>query len=162
MRASTIAVAALLLAAAAAGDGRADRATLRTHSYLRIDGVPGASDDPNHVGWFDVESWGPLQPTPGGGAATRIRLVGAPQDDMAAAIAGRRTLHEALLQEVELPGGRLVRNVSFWHFVIAGVAPGKVPARSYAVTLRAEKVVCDEDGRAAASRADPCASVQPR
>jgi hypothetical protein len=118
----------------------------RTHSYLRIDGVLGASDDPGHLGWFDVAGWSPATPTPDGRATARIRILGAPPQDLAAAIAAHKELHEALLQDVRAADGGLVRNVSFWQFVITGLEPAKAPARSYAVTLQATHVVCDDYG----------------
>ena len=131
----------------------------RTHSYLRIDGVLGASDDPNHLGWFDVASWSPAQPTADGRATARVVIVGAPPQDLAAAVASHRTLHEALLQDVHTPDGRLVRNVSFWKFVITGLATAKAPARTYAVTLQAAHVVCDDYSQAAAP-GGPCAALK--
>ncbi|HEY1426704.1 MAG TPA: hypothetical protein VGF50_08540 [Caulobacteraceae bacterium] len=117
----------------------------RTRSYLRIDGVPGASNDPNHLGWFDVASWTPGPPTSDGRATARIHLVGAPSPDIAAAVAGRKSLHEALLQDVQ-PDGRLVRSVSFWSFAITGPTPAKGPPATYAVTLQAQHAVCDDYG----------------
>jgi hypothetical protein len=138
----------MALLAALAGAASAARPAPRTHSYLRIDGVLGASDDPNHLGWFDVESWSPAEPTADGRATARLVILGAPPPDLAAAVAAHRALHEALLQDVQAPGGRLVRNVSFWKFVITGLAPGKAPARTYAVTLQAAHVVCDDYGAA--------------
>ena len=120
--------------------------------------MPGASDDPNHLGWFDVAGWTPTAPTPEGRAAARIRIAGAPSSDLAAAIAAHRPLHEALLQDVE-PGGRLIRNVSFWRFVITGLEPAKAPARAYAVTLQATHVVCDDYGPAAHD-GGPCAVLK--
>ncbi|HWF78874.1 MAG TPA: hypothetical protein VN694_17040 [Caulobacteraceae bacterium] len=143
--------AALLLSSI----GGAAEAARPAHSYLRIDGVLGASNDPNHLGWFDVASWTPGQPTADGRATARITLVGAPPQDLAAAIAAHRTLHEALLQDVRAPDGRLVRNVSFWKFVITGLAPAKT---SYAVTLQAAHVVCDDYGPAADG--GPCAALK--
>jgi hypothetical protein len=154
------AVAAALLVATLAGAAFAARSgPARTHSYLRIDGVLGASDDPNHLGWFDVASWSPAQPTADGRATARLVIVGAPPQDLAAAIAAHRTLHEALLQDVRAPDGRLVRNVSFWKFVVTDLAPAKAPARTYAVTLQAAHVVCDDYG-AAATDGGPCATLK--
>ena len=127
-----------------------------THSYLRIDGVLGASNDPNHLGWFDVASWTPAEPTADGRATARLVIVGAPPQDLAAAVAAHRTLHEALLQDVQGSDGRLVRNVSFWKFVITGLAPA---ARTYAVTLQAAHVVCDDYGAAPAD-GGPCATLK--
>jgi hypothetical protein len=152
--------AAVLLVATVAGAAVAARsAPTRTHSYLRIDGVLGASDDPNHLGWFDVASWSPAEPTPDGRATARLVIVGAPPQDLAAAIAAHRTLHEALLQDIQAADGRLVRNVSFWKLVITGLAPAKAPARTYAVTLQATHVVCDDYGAPTAD-GGPCASLK--
>ena len=149
-----------LLAATLAGASLAAQpAAPRTHSYLRIDGVLGASDDPNHLGWFDVAGWSPAAPTPDGRAVARIRLAGVPPQDLAAAVASHKKLHEALLQDVQTADGRLVRNVSFWQFVIVGLQPAKAPARSYAVTLQATHVVCD-DYSAAAPNGGPCATLK--
>jgi len=150
--------AAALLATIAGAALAAQPAAPRTHSYLRIDGVPGASDDPNHMGWFDVAGWSPTAPTPDGRATARIRIAGAPPQDLAAAVASHKTLHEALLQDVE-PDGRPLRNVSFWKFVITGLEPAKAPARSYAVTLQAAHVVCDDYGPAPAG-GGPCAALK--
>jgi hypothetical protein len=130
----------------------------RTHSYLRIDGVLGASDDPNHLGWFDVASWSPAAPTADGHATARLHLVGVPPADLAAAIAAHKKLHEALLQDVRGDGAP-VRNVSFWQFTITGLEPAKAPARSYAVTLQATHVVCDDYGPAPAD-GGPCAALK--
>jgi hypothetical protein len=149
------ACAGLALALLLASAGGAAQAARPVHSYLRIDGVLGASNDPDHLGWFDVASWSPGQPTADGRATARITLAGAPPQDLAAAIAAHRTLHEALLQDVQPPGGRLVRNVSFWKFVITGLAPAKT---SYAVTLQATHVVCDD--YEATSDAGPCAALK--
>jgi len=146
-----------LLAATLAGASLAAApAAPRTHSYLRIDGVLGASDDPNHLGWFDVAGWSPAAPTPDGHAVARIRIPGAPPQDLAAAVASRKKLHEALLQDVQIADGRLVRNVSFWQFVIVGLEPA---ARSYAVTLQATHVVCDDYGPAPPN-GGPCATLK--
>jgi len=153
--------AALALLAVAIGGAAlaATPATPRTHSYLRIDGVLGASDDPAHLGWFDVASWSPAASTSDGRAAARLRIVGAPPPDLAAAVATRKTLHEALLQDVRASDGRLVRNVSFWRFVITGLEQARAPARSYAVTLQATHVVCDDYGPPSAN-GGPCASLK--
>ena len=122
-----------LLAATLAGASlAAPPAAPRTHSYLRIDGVLGASDDPNHLGWFDVAGWSPAAPTPDGRAVAHIRLAGVPPQDLAAVVASRRKLHEALLQDVQIADGRLVRNVSFWQFVIVGLEPGGAQLRGHA------------------------------
>ena len=138
---------AVFALAAAASAVLAAPPAARTHSYLRIDGVLGASVDPAHLGWFDIASWTPLPPTPDGRFAARIRIVGAPPQDLAAAVAGHRKLHEALLQDVQGASGSLVRNVSFWQFEIAGLESGKAPVQSYTVTLRAAHLVCDDYGR---------------
>jgi hypothetical protein len=138
----------------------AEPAAPRTHSYLRIDGVLGASNDPGHLGWFDVAGWGPARPTPDGGAMARIRILGAPPSDLAAAVSAHKKLHEALLQDVELGSGSLVRNVSFWQFVIVGLEPGKAPAASYAVTLKAVRVVCSETQGAPGPDGGPCAALR--
>ena len=146
-----------LLAAALAGASLAAApAAPRTHSYLRIDGVLGASDDPNHLGWFDVTGWTPAAPTPDGHAVARIHIPGVPPQDLAAAVASHRKLHEALLQDVAAADGRLVRNVSFWQFVIVGLQPAQ---RSYAVTLQAAHVVCDDYAPAPAN-GGPCATLK--
>jgi hypothetical protein len=146
-----------LLSLALAGAAiAAPPATPHAHSYLRIDGVLGASNDPNHLGWFDVASWTPAQPTADGRATAKLVLVGAPPQDLAAAVAAHRTLHEALLQDVRGADGRLVRNVSFWKFTITGLAPA---ARTYAVTLQAAHVVCDDYGAAPAD-GGPCATLK--
>lgn len=146
-----------LVAATLAGASLAAApASPRTHSYLRIDGVLGASDDPNHLGWFDVAGWSPAAPTPDGRAVARIHIAGAPPQDLAAAVASHRKLHEALLQDVGAPDGRLIRNVSFWQFVIVGLEPA---ARSYAVTLQATHVVCDDYGPAPQD-GGPCAALK--
>ena len=150
-----IAGLALLVATAAFA---AQPAAPRTHSYLRIDGVLGASDDPNHLGWFDVAGWSPAAPTADGHATARIRIVGAPPQDLAAAIADHRKLHEALLQDVHADGS-LVRNISFWQFVITGLQPAAAGARSYAVTLQATHVVCDDYG-ATPPDGGPCAALK--
>lgn len=150
---------ALLTALVAGAALAATPATPRTHSYLRIDGVLGASNDPNHLGWFDVASWSPAPPTPDGHAVARIHIPGAPPQDLAAAVAGHRKLHEALLQDVAAADGRLVRNVSFWQFVIVGLESAKAPARSYAVTLQATHVVCDDYGPAPPN-GGPCAVLK--
>lgn len=158
--APSVRAAATLVAAAVAGTSLAAQpASPPTHSYLRIDGVLGESDDPAHLGWFDVASWNPAAPTPDGRATARIRIVGAPPQDLATAVATHKKLHEALLQDVQLADGRLVRNVSFWQFVITGLEPGKASARSYAVTLQATHVVCDDYGPAP-SDGGPCASLK--
>jgi hypothetical protein len=150
------AATAFLVATAALA---AQPAAPRTHSYLRIDGVLGASDDPSHLGWFDVTSWSPTASTPDGRATARLRLVGVPPADLAAAIATHKKLHEALLQDVRVGDGAPVRNVSFWQFEITGLAPAKAPARSYAVTLQATHVVCDDYGPAPAD-GGPCAALK--
>jgi hypothetical protein len=148
------------LAATIAGAAiAAQPAAPRTHSYLRIDGVLGASDDPSHLGWFDVASWSPAGQTPNGRATARIRILGAPPQDLATAIATHKQLHEALLQDVQIADGRLVRNVSFWQFVITGLAPAKAPARSYTVTLQAAHVVCDDEGPPPPN-GGPCATLR--
>ena len=149
----------MLLAAAIASASSAAGPTPRAHSYLRIDGVPGASDDPNHLGWFDVASWSPAQPTADGRATARLVIVGAPPSDLAAAVAARRTLHEALLQDAQGADGRLIRNVSFWKFVLTGLAPAKSPGRAYVVTLQAAHVVCDDYGPPPAG-GGPCATLK--
>jgi hypothetical protein len=149
-------VLSVIVAALVAGAALAAPAAPRARSYLRIDGVLGASNDPNHLGWFDVASWTPAQPTADGRATARLVIVGAPPQDLAAAVAAHRTLHEALLQDVRGPDGRLVRNVSFWKFTIAGLAPA---ARTYAVTLQAAHVVCDDYGAAPAD-GGPCATLK--
>ena len=153
--------AALALLAATIGGAAlaASPAAPHTHSYLRIDGVLGASDDPNHLGWFDVAGWSPAAPTPDGRAVARIRITGAPPPDLATVVATHRKLHEALLQDVRAADGGLVRNVSFWQFVITGLEPGKAPARSYAVTLQATHVVCDDYGPPP-ENGGPCASLR--
>ena len=133
------------IAVAAVGALAASPAPPRVHSYLRIDGVLGASVDPAHLGWFDVVSWTPLPPTADGRFAARVRIVGAPPQDLAAAVAAHRKLHEALLQDVRA-GGSLVRNVSFWRFEIGRLESGKAPVQSYAVTLKASRLVCDDYG----------------
>ena len=149
-----------LVAVAIAGAAlAAPSAAPRVHSYLRIDGVLGASDDPNHLGWFDVASWSPAAPTADGRAVARIRMVGAPPADLAAAIAAHKKLHEALLQDVRASDGSLVRNVSFWQFVITGLEAAKAPARSYAVTLQATHVVCDDYGPPPPN-GGPCAALK--
>jgi hypothetical protein len=132
----------------------------RTHSYLRVDGVLGASVDPAHLGWFDVVSWTPLAPLPDGRFAARIRIVGAPPQDLAAAVSARRKLHEALLQDVQVAGGAPVRNVSFWQFEITGLDAGKPPVQSYAVTFKARRAVCDDYAPAPAG-GSPCAVLKP-
>ena len=137
----------------------AQPAAPRTHSYLRIDGVLGASDDPSHLGWFDVASWSPAAPTPDGRTTARLRLVGVPPADLAAVIATRKKLHEALLQDVRIGDGAPVRNVSFWQFVITGLEAAKAPARSYAVTLQATHVVCDDYGPTPPD-GGPCAALK--
>jgi hypothetical protein len=149
-------VLSMIVATAVAGAALAAPAGPNAHSYLRIDGVLGASNDPNHLGWFDVASWTPAQPTADGRATARLVLVGAPPQDLAAAVAAHRTLHEALLQDVRRPDGRLIRNVSFWKFTITGLAPA---ARTYAVTLQAAHVVCDDYGAAPAD-GGPCATLK--
>ncbi len=160
MRPASVRAALACLAAALAGAAiAAQPATAATHSYLRIDGVPGASDDPAHLGWFDVASWSPGAPTPDGRATARIRIVGAPPQDLAAAFTSHQKLHEALLQDVQAADDRLVRNVSFWQFVITGLEPGKAPARTYAVTLQATHVVCDDYGPPPAG-GGPCALLK--
>jgi hypothetical protein len=151
-----VAAAAFLAATAALA---AQPAAPRTHSYLRIDGVLGASDDPNHLGWFDVASWNPAAPTADGRTTARLRLVGVPPADLAAAIATHKQLHEALLQDVRIGDGAPVRNVSFWQFVITGLEPAKAPARSYALTLQATHVVCDDYGPTPPD-GGPCAALK--
>ena len=121
--------------------------------------MPGDATDPNHLGWFNVDSWAPGAPTADGRATARVRIVGAPPQDLAAAIAGRRKLHEALLQDVAVADGRLVRNASFWTFQITDLAPAKAPARLYAVTLQAAHVSCDDYGASPAS-GGPCAALK--
>jgi hypothetical protein len=152
-----LAVAATAFLAATAALA-AQPAAPHTHSYLRIDGVLGASDDPNHLGWFDVASWNPAGPTPDGHATARLHLVGVPPADLAAAIAAHKQLHEALLQDVRGDGAP-IRNVSFWQFVITGLEPAKAPARSYAVTLQATHVVCDDYAPTPAD-GGPCAALK--
>jgi len=149
----------VLLAASMAGAVLA-APVARTHSYLRIDGVLGASNDPAHLGWFDVASWTPLAPLPDGRFAARIRIVGAPPQDLAAAVAAHRKLHEALLQDVQVEGGAPVRNVSFWQFEITGLEAGKAPVQTYAVTFKARRAVCD-DYAAAPAGGSPCAVLKP-
>lgn len=158
MAATRVAASAALLAGIAA-TAIAAQPTPRTHSYLRIDGVPGASNDPNHLGWFDVASWTPGPPTAAGHATARIHLVGLPSPDIAAAVTGHKTLHEALLQDVQ-PDGRLVRSASFWSFVVTGLTPAKGPPATYAVTLQAAHVVCDDYG-APPPGGGPCAVLKP-
>ena len=148
-------VMAVAMAAVACAALAAHVAAPRTHSFLRIDGVLGASNDPGHLGWFDVAGWGPARSTPDGGAEARIRIVGQPPGDLAAAVASHKKLHEALLQDVEVPGGSLVRNVSFWQFTIANLQPA---GSAYAVTLRATKVVCQEQSDPSQDRG-PCAEL---
>ena len=105
----------------------------------------GASDDPNHLGWFDVASW----------TRPRRRRTAAPPPGCVSSARRRRsrrgdrhhhTLHEALLQDVRAADGR----VSAQRLVLAArdhrLAPAKAPARSYAVTLQATHVVCDDYG----------------
>ena len=145
MSGATKAASAMMAAAIAGAALAAPPAQVRVHSYLRIDGVLGASNDPNHLGWFDVAGWTPIGPASDNRVAARLRLGGAPPADLAAAIAAHKVLHEALLQDVA-SDGRLVRNVSFWKFVITDHAPAKAPARVYAVTLQAAHVVCDDYG----------------
>jgi hypothetical protein len=158
-RARALGTIAAVAACLVAGASVAAPPAPPTHSYLRIDGVLGASDDPNHLGWFDVTGWAPGAPTPDGRATARIRIVGAPPQDLASAIASRRKLHEALLQDVAAADGRLVRNVSFWSFVITDLAPAKAPARNYAVTLQATHVVCDDYGPSPAG-GGPCGALK--
>lgn len=159
MGAARLAASVAILAAAAATALAAPSTSPRTHSYLRIDGVPGASNDPNHLGWFDVASWSPGAPTPDGHATARIHLAGAPSPDLAAAISGHKTLHEALLQDV-LPDGRLVRSASFWTFTVSGLTPANGPPATYAVTLQAKHVVCDDYGSPPPG-GGPCAVLKP-
>lgn len=155
---ASLAGAAALLAAAAGAAPTAPAPAPKTHSYLRIDGVPGASNDPNHLGWFDVAGWTPTAPTADGRATARVRIVGAAPQDLAAAVAAHKTLHEALLQDVEADG-RPLRNVSFWTFVITGLDAAKAPARSYAITLQAAHVVCDDYGQPPPD-GGPCAALK--
>jgi hypothetical protein len=150
------AAAASLLLAAVSG---AQAAPARTHAYLRIDGVPGDSNDPSHLGWFDVASWTPAIPGANGRVTARLHIVGVPPADLTAVISGKRRLHEALLQDVQVGDGRLVRNVSFWQFVITGLEPARAPARSYAVILQATKVVCNDYGAPPAD-GGPCAVLK--